>query len=120
MKKIVIVLVMLFAASTAFAQFQLGTFPVGKWLDPNYDAVWEFTSNNIRILSPRGTVLYDFDDVSIYDFSIFLDGTQPGITFACIESKRRYRFIKPLTNNDVIMEIQREGMEKYTVHMPKQ
>ena len=61
MKKLIVVLVILLAASALYADpIQLGNFPVGQWLDPNYNAVWDFSSGNIRILSPSGRVLYDF------------------------------------------------------------
>jgi len=120
MKKLIVILLMLFAASAVFAEIQLGTFPIGQWLDPNYDAVWDFASNNIRILDTDGKILYNFSDKTINDFRIFLDGLQPGISFSCPEAERSYRFIKPLTNSDVILEIDRRDQERYTVHMPKQ
>ena len=121
MKKTIAVLVILFAASMLFADpIQLGTFPVGKWLDPNYNAVWDFSSNNIRILGLNGDVLYDFSGKTIQNFKVFVDGAQPGISFDCPESGRAYRFLKPLTNTDVVMEINRDGLPKYTVNMKKQ
>ena len=121
MKKVIAVLVILLVSSALFADtIQLGTFPVGKWLDPNYDAVWDFSTNNIRILGLKGEVLYDFAGKTIQNFKVFLDGTQPGISFSCPESARSYRFLKPLTNSDVVMEIERISLPKYTVNMKKQ
>ena len=121
MKKFIAVLVILFAASMLFADpIQLGTFPVGKWLDPNYDAVWDFSSTNIRILGLNGNVLYDFSDKTIQNFRVFVEAMQPGISFSCPESGRSYRFLKPLNNNDVVLEIDRSGLPKYTVNMKKQ
>ena len=120
MKKLIVVLLMLFVASAVFAEIQLGTFPIGQWLDPNYNAVWDFATNNIRILDTNGKVLYNFSDKTINDFRIFLDGLQPGISFSCPEAERSYRFIKPLSNSDVILEIDRRDQVRYTVHMPKQ
>jgi hypothetical protein len=121
MKKLIAVFIVLLAATSLFAgPIQLGSFPVGKWLDPNYDAVWDFASDNIRILSPSGKVLYDFSDKTIQDFKVFMEGTQPGISFTCPEAGRSYRFLKPLTNTDVVMEIQRNNMGKYSVNMKKQ
>ncbi|MCL2480792.1 MAG: hypothetical protein FWF38_03670 [Spirochaetaceae bacterium] len=121
MKKVIAVLVILFVASTLFADpIQLGNFPIGQWLDPNYNAVWDFSSNNIRILSTDGKVIYDFSTKTVQDFKVFVDGTQPGISFTCPEAGRSYRFLKPLTNNDVVMEIDRSGKPKYTVNMKKQ
>ena len=121
MKKLIVILIILFAASTLYADnIQLGTFPIGKWLDPNYDAVWDFSTNNIRILSPGGQVLWDFSTKTVQDFRVFLDGTQPGISFTCPEAGRSYRFLKPLTNTDVVMEIERSAQPKYSINMKRQ
>jgi len=122
MKKIAMVLVLLLVTSTVFANpIQLGTFPIGRWLDPNWNAIWEFTSNNIRILSSTdGTVLYDFSSKTIRGFRVFLDGTQPGITFTCPEAGRTYRFIARLPSTNVVMEITREGLPNYSVTMQRQ
>ena len=121
MKKLIAVLFILFAASMLFADpIELGNFPVGQWLDPNYDAVWDFSTNNIRILGTDGKVIYDFSTKTIQDFKVFVDGTQPGISFTCPEAGRSYRFLKPLTNSNVVMEIERNAKPKYTVNMNKQ
>jgi len=121
MKKIFAVLIVLLTAMTLSADpIQLGDFPVGQWLDANYNAVWDFASNNIRILSTDGKVLYDFSGKTIQDFKIFMEGTQPGISFSCPEAGRSYRFLKPLTNTNVVMEIDRSGKAKYSVTMKKQ
>jgi hypothetical protein len=82
MKKIFAVLIILLAATALSADpIHLGEFPLGQWLDANYDAVWDFTSNNIRILSTNGAVLYDFSDKTIQNFKAILEGTQPGMSF---------------------------------------
>jgi hypothetical protein len=121
MKKLFIGLVLLLAAGSMFANpIQLGNFPVGQWLDANYDAVWDFSTNNIRILNITGKVLYDFSDKTIEKFSVFMEGIQPGISFTCPEAKRSYRFIKPLANSDLIMEIARSEYSNYTITMKKQ
>jgi len=121
MKKLIVLLAVFFVAVSLSADpIQLGSFPVGKWLDSNYDAVWDFASNNIRILDTSGTVLYDFSSKTVENFKVFLDGTQPGISFNCPEAGRSYRFLKPLTDTDVIMEIERSELPKYTVTMKKQ
>ncbi|MCL1813229.1 MAG: hypothetical protein FWG29_06875 [Treponema sp.] len=116
MKKLIVVLfVVLMAVSVSGQQIQLGNFPVGQWLDPNYNAIWEFSSNNIRILSPNGSVYHDFSNYTIQNFRVFMEGTAPGISFTCPDTGRSYRFIKPLTNNDLVMEIDREGRPSYSV-----
>ena len=120
MKRIIICLFILFAAVSLYAgPIQLGNFPVGQWLDPNYDAIWDFSSNNIRILSTDGRVLYDFSDKTVLNFKVFMEGTQPGISFSCTEAGRSYRFLKPLTNTDLVMEIERRAKPQYSVTMKK-
>ncbi|MDR0321710.1 MAG: hypothetical protein LBI28_09420 [Treponema sp.] len=118
MKKLVIVLIILLAASAAYADtINLGDFPVGAWIDSNYDAVWEFTSTNIRILSTSGAVLWDFRGKTIQNFSVSLDGAQPVISFSCPEAGRSYRFAKSLTNSNLTMQIERSGLAAYSVNM---
>jgi hypothetical protein len=121
MKKLLVVLIILTAAVSLSADpIQLGNFPVGQWLDPTYNAVWDFASNNIRILSTSGKVLYDFSGKTIQDFKVILEGAQPGITFTCPEAGRSYKFLKPLINTDVVMEIERKNLPRYSVTMKKQ
>ena len=121
MKKYVLVLVLLFVAAALFGQsIQLGTFPVGRWLDHNYNAVWDFSSNNIRILSTSGAVLYDFSDKTIQNFRVTMDGIQPAITFSCPEAGRSYRFTANLPGSDVTMQIERPNEPNYSVQMRRQ
>jgi len=120
MKKIFVVLIILMTAVALSADpIQLGNFPLGQWLDANYNAVWDFTSNNIRILSTNGRVLYDFSDKTINDFKITLEGTQPSISFYCPEAGRAYKFLKPLIGNEMIMQINRRDLPEYSVTMKK-
>jgi len=120
MKKLLVVLIVLLAAASLPANpIQLGNFPVGQWLDTNYNAVWDFTSDNIRILSTNGKVLYDFSNKTILNFKPILEGVQPGISFTCLESGRSYRFLKPLTSTDMVMEIERSNRPRYSVSMKK-
>ena len=121
MKKMLVVLIVLLAAASLWADpIQLGNFPVGQWLDANYNAVWDFGSNNIRILSPNGRVLYDFSNKTIQDFKVSVEGAQPTISFFCPETGKSYKFLKPLTNSDVIMQIDRRDLPRYSVTMKKQ
>jgi len=120
MKKLIIVLVLLLAATALFGQIRTGAFPTAKWLDDRYDAVWEFTENNIRILSSTdGSVLWDFAGKTIKDFKVTVENAQPTITFSCVEADRSYSF-KPRVNGDLTMEIERPGMEKNTKVIKKQ
>jgi len=120
MKKLLVVLIILLVAASLPAEpINLGNFPVGQWLDANYDAVWDFTSNNIRILNTDGKVLYDFSNKTILNFRVFLEGTQPGISFTCPEAGRTYKFLKSLLGSDLTMEIERNSKPKYSVNMQK-
>jgi hypothetical protein len=102
------------------ADIDLGNFPLGKWLDANYDAVWEFSSKNIRILSLDGSVVYDFSEKTVNDFKVSMDGGSPAVSFSCEESGKAYKFVKPLTNMDIEMKIDRAGLPRYSVDLKKQ
>jgi len=137
MKKLIIVLVLLFAATALFGQIgalpsaapsvpaggkiSLGNFPAGKWLDPNYDAIWEFSSNNIRILdSNSGSVYWDYSDLTIQNFKLSTEGLNPVISFSCPEAGRSYSFKVTLSDASLTMTIERSDQPKYTVTMKKQ
>jgi len=119
MKKIIVILIILLTAATALSAdpIYLGNFPLGKWLDANYNAVWDFTASNIRILSPNGKVLYDFSDKTIQDFKVFMEGTNPAISFTCPEAGRSYKFVKPLISDEMSMRINRPNRPEYAVEM---
>lgn len=122
MKKTLMVLLLLslLGAVAAADGINLGDFPLGKWMDPNYDAVWEFSSNNIRILSPSGEVYCDFSQKEIQDFKVGLEGGKPVITFSSEETRRSYKITKPLANMNVILEIDAPWNRDYKVEMKKQ
>lgn len=105
---------------TAAAEINLGEFPVGNWLDSNYNAVWEFTSNNIRILDMQGGLYYDFRTATIEDFMVGggMDGLE--LSFYCPETMKTYIFVKGLTGSSLVMKIQRANKPEYKVTMPKQ
>ena len=121
MKKLIIVLVLLLAATALFGQsIKIGAFPPGKWLDGKYDAIWEFSTSNIRILdSKTGDVAWDFAGKTINDFKVTDEGRQVGVAFSCPEAERSY-FFKAGPNGDAVMEIERDGKPKYTVTMKRQ
>jgi len=121
MKKILVILIILMTAGALSADpIHLGNFPLGQWLDANYNAVWDFTSNNIRILSLNGAVLYDFSTKTIQNFNVFMEGTQPAFSFTCPEAGRSYKFIKPVFSDDLNMQINRHSRPEYLVTMKKQ
>jgi len=121
MKKLIALAIVLLAAGSVFAaNINLGNFPLGQWEDPNYDADWEFSSNNIRILSKTdGSVLWDFSTLTLDNFKVFLDGTQPAMSFSCDQTGRAYTFTKPLTDSDLVLKIDRTGKSQYSVNMKK-
>ena len=98
----------------------LGDFPIGKWLDANWDAVWEFNSDNIRILDTEGGVYYDFNGKTIKDFKISPSTSGLKLTFRCEETGKKYEFIKGLTNLDLKMVIDTDTGNHYEVDLPKQ
>jgi hypothetical protein len=136
MKKLIIVLVLLLAATALFGQsalqsavanaagnqrINLGNFPAGKWLDSNYDAIWELSSNNIRILdSSSGSVFWDYSDLTIQGFKVTTEGLNPVISFTCPEAGRAYSFKANLSDASLTMTIERNDQPKYTVTMKKQ
>ncbi|HPD81197.1 MAG TPA: hypothetical protein P5519_09885 [Spirochaetia bacterium] len=122
MKKAFVVLVMMavaLALLTAQA-INLGSFPLGKWLDPNWGAYWEFSTNNIRILDKDGNVYFDFSKATIRDFKVSVEKEGVVMTFSCDETGKTYKFTKPLTNLNIILEIDRPNQEHYKVEMQKQ
>ncbi|MGC9313179.1 MAG: hypothetical protein ACP5IA_10850 [Sediminispirochaetaceae bacterium] len=122
MKRIIIIMsLLLIAAGIVTAEgINLGSFPLGKWLDPNYDAVWEFTTENIRILSTDGEVYYDFGEKTVRDFKVAVEAGKPVMSFSCDESRRSYKFTKPISNMNIILEIDAPWQSDYMVEMKKQ
>jgi len=121
MKKLIIALVLLLASTALFAQtrINLGTFPVGSWLDTNYNAVWEFSSNNI-VIKVNGAVVWDFSQQGIQNFNVGTQGTNPSVTFGCSAAGRTYRLTTRLPGSGLTLTIDRQGEPQYTVNMDKQ
>ncbi len=122
MKKLLLIILILTAATIMVhsAEMELGDFPLGKWLDSNWDAVWEFESNNIRILGTDGSVYCDFDKKTIENWSL-----KPGtkglvVSFYCPETGKKYQFTKPLTNLNLLMVIDTDTGIHYEVELPFQ
>ncbi len=120
MKKFLLVILMVAAATVMVhsADMELGDFPLGKWLDSNWDAVWEFESNNIRILDVDGGVYCDFSEKTIENWSV-----KPGtkglvVSFYCPETGKKYQFTKPLTNLNLLMVIDTDTGNHYEVELP--
>jgi hypothetical protein len=121
LKKLLLILVLVVSASFIHAQgIELGDFPIGKWLDANWDAVWEFNSNNIRILDTEGGVYYDFNGKTIKNFKITPSTSGLKLSFRCDETGKDYEFVKPLTNLDLEMIIDTDSGLHYETDLPKQ
>ena len=121
MKKLIVILVLLFAVSTVTVFAQSISIPaanVGKWLDPNWDAIWDLSTNNIRILDLDGSVIYNFSGM-IQNWGVSMDGINPVVSFACQDVGKSYRFTF-LLNGNWRMEITRPNEPLYTVELLKQ
>lgn len=106
MKKFLVVLAFLLVASTFVTaeSIDLGKFPKGKWLDSNWNAVWEFGADSIRLLDTAGNVLFDFKD-KITNFKVDVGVSEASISFTCKETERKYVFTKGVANLDLVMSI---------------
>lgn len=121
MKKLVLVLVLLAAViGMASAEINLGAFPVGNWLDANYDAIWSFTTGNIKIVDAAGSVYYDFADKTLTDFKVDAKTTGVSLSFSCTETGKNYTFTKGLSGTGLTLKIVRPSFADYSVDMPKQ
>jgi hypothetical protein len=122
MKRILLLLILAFAVSgLVMAEgIDLGTFPLGSWKDANYNAIWEFSSGNVRILSPAGEVYYDFGKATVEGLKVSLENGMATLSFSCKETGKAYKFTKPLTDSGLILEIDRPAKPHYKVSMPKQ
>ena len=121
MKKLVFVLILLFAATALFAQsVDLEKFPKGRWLDANWDAIWEISATGIKLTTTDGTFTYTFNNGNMQGFKFTMSGIQPAVTFSCADTERTYLFRAALPATDVVMEIERSGKPKYSVTMKKQ
>jgi hypothetical protein len=127
MKKLIIVLVLLLAATALFAQIRIQGFPAAKFLDSakggdfDYEAVWEFSANSIRILDTAGNVQWDFSGKTVKDFKV--SATESGdarITFSCPEAERSYIFTTNMPTKDITMVIKRDGLPDYIKRMSPQ
>ena len=119
MKKLIIVLVLLLAAAALFGQ-DMGKFPAGKWLDPNWDAIWEFSGGGVKITdSKTGELYFDFGG-KLQGLKASLDGMKPVVTFSSSDTGKTYSFKYSPSSNDVELTIDREGKPKYTVNMKQQ
>ena len=137
MKKILLSLLFVaFVAAGAMAQTSIGDaldqadsqiaeageqFPKGTWIDPNYNAAWEFGINNTIVLkdATTGEVIYTFSKNLRKNFKVDVTADGLVITFRCDDTRRTYKFTKAATlSTDIKMEIDADFLnEHYTVNM---
>jgi hypothetical protein len=104
MKKLFVLFALTAAlAATASAQ-DFSKLPKGKWLDPAWNAVWEFGADGIRLLGADGAVIFDFKD-KMADFKVEPSMSEVVVSFSSAETDRAYRFVKKTTNLEMEMEI---------------
>lgn len=122
MKKILMVILVITVATVMVYSecIMMGDFPQGKWLDANWNAVWEFTSNNIRILDTDGGVYCDFDEKTIRGWSVKPVTEGFVLSFYCPETRRKYIFTKSLANMNLILVIDPGTVNHYKVELPFQ
>lgn len=97
-------------------------FPKGTWVDSNWDALWVFGVNNTITLkdAKTGEVIYNFAPSTRKNFKIDVSDKGLVISFRCEDTKRTYKFTKPVTlDTSITMEIDYDLEPKhYTVKMP--
>jgi len=104
-----------------FAQgIELGDFPLGTWLDAKYNAYWELSSDNIKITNGAGKVYYDFSQKTVQDFKVSAEAEGIVMTFYCVESEKHYKLTKPLTDFNLILDIDPPWKVHYRTMMEMQ
>ncbi len=96
-----------------------GNFPVGEWLDSNYNAVWTFTSGNIQLYTSEGSLVFDFEGkMEGFDLSGGMGGVT--VSFSCGETARSYQFVKGVSNRDMTLIIDKDNGVHYETVMKMQ
>lgn len=132
MKKILItILFVTICATTSFAQGLISDtleqadqeiakageqFPKGTWIDHNWDAAWEFGVNNTIILKDANTgkVIYNFTKNTRSNFKVNITDKGLEISFYCADTKRAYKFTKPLTlSTNITLEIDADFLNNH-------
>ncbi|MDC7234347.1 MAG: hypothetical protein PQJ58_14030 [Spirochaetales bacterium] len=106
------------AVNAAAEEIKAGTFPLGEWLDPNYDAVWAFQNQN--------TMLYQNDEL-VYNFKGMISDFKVGgdvsgmieVKFRCDDTGRSYTFSMKKDSTDMTMYFMKDNGLDYTVVMEK-
>lgn len=121
MKKMILILLLaMMAVSFVSAdEINLGKFPLGEWLDTNYDATWVFDSDNIMI-KQDGAVVFDFmDKITDFDMKATMAG-EVEMKFRCDDAGRDYTLSNKLGSTDITLMFKRDDGEDYSVMMKRQ
>ena len=103
-----------------FREYWFGEIPKGKWLDKNWNAIWEFGADNIRLLDTNGSEILNFKD-KISNFKIDIGVSEAKVSFTSTEAERKYVFTKGVTDLDLVMDIDPDWTdEDYRVKMELQ
>ncbi len=95
MKKIFAILLVLGLAVTAVCA---DDFPTGKWLDENWNGIWEFdVGNAIKLWDTEGNLIFDFTPDKVQKMLLMPSEKGFVLSFYCPETQRAYEFIKPIT-----------------------
>ena len=100
----------------------LEVFPVGKWLDANWDALWViYEDQSVKLFdSKSGDLIYDFKD-GAKDIKLEKEGLGLKLSFRCDDTQRFYAFTKELEGTDLKLDIDRDWTdEPYVIVMPLQ
>ncbi len=120
MKKFFFLAVFFILGAALSAQIELGEFPLGTWLDANYSAYWELSSNNIVITDGAGKVYFDFTANTVEDFKVSVEIAGIVMTWSCAETGKKYKLTKPLTDFNLILDIDPPWNRHYKTTMAKQ
>ncbi len=97
-------------------------FPKGTWIDSKWDAAWEFGVNNTLKLkdSKTGEVIFNFTPDKRSNLKVNASDSGLVISFRCEETKRTYKFTKPVTlDTKITLDIDYDLEPKhYKVDMP--
>jgi len=121
MKKLVLVLVLLFAVTGAYLFAQAADFsslPTGSWLDSNYNGTWTFSAAGITIKCNKTGSSTTFTPSNIQGLKAVMSGFTAGINFSSSATGKSYSFF-PATDGTMLLRIDREGLEPYSVTMQK-
>ncbi|MCQ2604251.1 MAG: hypothetical protein MJ215_04315 [Spirochaetia bacterium] len=109
-------------AAPAAEPAKITSLPAGKWLDANWDALWEVAADGTIKLydSKTNALIYDFAG-NIKDEKIEAGDAGIKYSFRCDETKRFYAFASDLKSTDLQMDIDRDWTdEEYSIVMPLQ